>query len=50
MEKFGGGGHQNVAGAQVRNTNIIELEQKVIEVAKAYIAETDRETEETKAG
>lgn len=50
MEKFGGGGHQNVAGAQVRNTNIIELEQKVVEVAKAYIAEADKETEKLLAG
>ena len=41
MEKFGGGGHQSVAGAQVRNTNMAELKAKVIEVAKQYIAETD---------
>ena len=40
MEKFGGGGHQNVAGAQVKNTNILELEKKVVEAARKYIAET----------
>ena len=41
MEKFGGGGHQSVAGAQVRNTNMAELKARVIEVAKKYIVESD---------
>lgn len=41
MEKFGGGGHQSVAGAQVKNANMAELKAQVIEVAKKYIAETD---------
>ena len=44
MEKFGGGGHQNVAGAQVKNTNIIQLKNKVVQVARDYIAESDKET------
>lgn len=44
MEKFGGGGHQNVAGAQIRNVPIIELKKSVIEVARKYIAETDKPT------
>lgn len=43
MEQFGGGGHQNVAGAQVKNTNIIDLKNKVVAVAKKFIAETDKE-------
>jgi len=43
MEQFGGGGHQNVAGAQVKGTNILLLEKKVVEVARKYITETDRE-------
>ena len=42
MEKFGGGGHQNVAGAQVKNVPIIELKKSVVEVARKYIAETDK--------
>ena len=44
MEKFGGGGHQNVAGAQVKNTNIIQLKNEVIKVARDYITESDKET------
>ena len=43
MEKFGGGGHQNVAGAQVKNTNIIALKNQIIKVAQNYIAESDKE-------
>lgn len=42
MEKFGGGGHQNVAGAQVKDVPILELKKSVVEVARAYIAETDK--------
>ena len=42
MEKFGGGGHQNVAGAQVKNVPILELKKSVINAARKYIAETDK--------
>ena len=42
MEQFGGGGHQNVAGAQVRNVPIIELKKSVVDAARKYIAETDK--------
>ncbi len=42
MEKFGGGGHQNVAGAQVRDIPLAELKASVVEAARAYIAETDK--------
>ena len=41
MEKFGGGGHQNVAGAQVKNGDLMEIKQRIIEIAKQYIAEND---------
>ena len=41
MEKFGGGGHQNVAGAQVKNISILDLKDSVVEAARKYIAETD---------
>ena len=41
MEKFGGGGHQNVAGAQVRNVPIDELKKSVVDAARKYIDETD---------
>ncbi len=39
MEQFGGGGHQNVAGAQIRNGKLEEIREKVIELAKSYIEE-----------
>lgn len=42
MEKFGGGGHQNVAGAQVRDVPIIELKNAVVDAAQKYIAENDK--------
>lgn len=45
MEKFGGGGHQNVAGAQVRNVPILELKSSVVDAARKYIAETDNPTD-----
>ena len=44
MEKFGGGGHQNVAGAQVKNISLPELKQSVVDAARKYIAETDKPT------
>ena len=39
MEEFGGGGHQTVAGAQVRNGNLEEIKERVVEIAKKYIEE-----------
>ncbi len=42
MEKFGGGGHQNVAGAQVKDAKILDLKAAVIATARAYIAESDK--------
>ena len=45
MEQFGGGGHQTVAGAQVKNANIEDLKEQVVAVARKYIAEADKESE-----
>lgn len=39
MENFGGGGHQNVAGAQVKNQKLAEVQAKAIELSKKYIEE-----------
>ena len=39
MEQFGGGGHQMVAGAQVKNSNIVDLKNQVTAVARKYIGE-----------
>ncbi|MCR5833033.1 MAG: DHH family phosphoesterase [Selenomonadaceae bacterium] len=38
MEKFGGGGHQNVAGAQVKNIDIIDLKNSVVDAARDYMS------------
>lgn len=40
MEQFGGGGHQMVAGAQVKNSNIVDLKNQVTAVARKYIGES----------
>ena len=45
MEQFGGGGHQTVAGAQVKNANITDLEDQVTAVARKYIAESDKDSD-----
>ena len=42
MEKFGGGGHQNVAGAQVKNGDLMEIKQQIIDISKQYIEEADK--------
>ena len=45
MEKFGGGGHQNVAGAQIKDGDLMEIKAQIVEISKKYIAEADK-TEE----
>lgn len=42
MEKFGGGGHQNVAGAQVKNGDVMEIRKRLIEISKQSIEEADK--------
>ena len=42
MEKFGGGGHQNVAGAQVKDADIMEIRKRLIEISRKYVEEADR--------
>jgi len=42
MEEFGGGGHQNVAGAQIKHANIEEIRRKAIELSVQYIEESDK--------
>lgn len=42
MEQFGGGGHQNVAGAQVKNISLEELKKKAIALSVDYIEESDK--------
>ena len=50
MEAFGGGGHQNVAGAQIKDGNLQEIKEKVIAVSKKYIEENDQDESNTSAG
>lgn len=48
MEEFGGGGHQNVAGAQVKNGDIDEIKAKAVAIARKYIEEADKHESNTK--
>ncbi len=50
MEAFGGGGHQNVAGAQIKNGNIEEVMQRAIDLSMKYIKETDKDESDIAAG
>lgn len=47
MEAFGGGGHANVAGAQVKGIPLDEVRAQVVEKAKAYIEESDQRESHT---
>ncbi|TCS78432.1 DHH family phosphoesterase [Pectinatus cerevisiiphilus] len=50
MEAFGGGGHINVAGAQVKHGNLQEIEEKAIELAKKIIKEVDNNESNPRTG
>lgn len=41
MEELGGGGHQSMAGAQIKNVGLDEVRQQVIEVVSKYIKESE---------
>lgn len=41
MEQLGGGGHQTVAGAQLRNDDCEEARAKVVQIINNYIQESD---------
>ena len=40
MEELGGGGHQTVAGAQVKKTSIEDVKRQIIELSAKYIEES----------
>ena len=50
MEQFGGGGHQNVAGAQIRGEELQSIRERVIAVAKQYIEEDEKNESNSSAG
>ena len=49
MENFGGGGHQNVAGAQVKNRDIDTVMSEVVEASRKHIEELDKDESDFKA-
>jgi c-di-AMP phosphodiesterase-like protein len=50
MEFFGGGGHQNVAGAQVKGEPLEEILERVVDVSQDYIKEYDSNESNTESG
>ena len=50
MEEFGGGGHANVAGAQVRGMPLAVVRGNVVERARVYIEESDSSEGHTAGG
>ena len=50
MEAFNGGGHQNVAGAQVKNEPLGEIKRRAIEISQKYIEENDKDESNLTAG
>jgi c-di-AMP phosphodiesterase-like protein len=50
MEAFGGGGHLNVAGAQVKDGNLEEIKAKAVELAQKIIEEVDNDENNPRTG
>lgn len=50
MEQFGGGGHQNVAGAQIAGTTLENVYANVIKATQLFIEENEKDESNTSAG
>ena len=50
MERFGGGGHQNVAGAQVKGESLASIEERAIAISQKHIEEMDKDESDIAAG
>ena len=50
MEQFGGGGHQNVAGAQITGTSPEDVYNNVIKATQLFIEENEKDESNTSAG
>ena len=50
MEQFGGGGHQNVAGAQVAGGVLADIEKRAVELSLKQIEEIDQDESDIAAG
>ncbi len=48
MEKLGGGGHLTMAGAQIKDINIEDARQKLLEAIDEYYEETEKEQSKEK--
>lgn len=49
LEKFGGGGHQNVAGAQIAHADIEEIKRRAVALSVKYIEESDKSESDSAA-
>ena len=45
-----GGGHQNVAGAQVKDGNLEEIKARAIALVQEYMKESDKDEGHTETG
>ena len=50
MENFGGGGHQNVAGTQLKDGTVDEVYNQVLEYTNSFIEEFDNNESNTAEG
>lgn len=50
MEQFGGGGHQNVAGAQLADAALDDVYNDVIKATQLFIEENEKDESNTSAG
>lgn len=50
MEQFSGGGHQNVAGAQITGTSLEDVYNNVIKATQLFIEENEKDESNTSAG
>lgn len=50
MEQFGGGGHQNVAGAQITGSSLAAVYNDVITATQLFIEENDKNESNTASG
>ena len=50
MEELGGGGHQTVAGVQLKNISVEEVKKQIIALAKKQLEENDNNESDSVAG
>ena len=50
MEELGGGGHQTVAGVQLKNISVEEVKEQIIALAKKQLEENENNESNSVAG